>query len=304
MTMTASAVRIASLAAALSSGTTRLTPRRSKIASSGPQVSGPGPGRRRRPSGACRTHGGTGSRRSRSSDLRCGRDVHCRQSRQSRVDGWDASRQIGATPGGASTGGSNDDGHGTHGHGRPLHRRRRGALGIGAELRVDRPVDRARDRPGRVRRGRGCRSGGGRRAGRLRVGRLVEGVTRPSRRRHAPPGRAHPSGRRPHRRHRVARHGQAPRPGHRRGPPRRRLPDLLRRTRRAAERHHLPRRRRLLRLLSPRAVWRRRRHQPVELPVPARLLEDRAGARRRQFRRAQDGRADTPLHRGAGSPDA
>ena len=70
------------------------------------------------------------------------------------------------------------------------------------------------------------------------------------------------------------------------------------------ERDHLPRRRRLLRLLGPRAVRRRRCHQPVELPVPARLLEDGAGPRGRQLGRAQDGRADAALDRGAGPPDA
>ena len=68
-----------------------------------------------------------------------------------------------------------------------------------------------------------------------------------------------------------------------RGPPGRRLPHLLRRPRRAAQRHDLPGRRGLLRLLRPRAVRRRRRDQPVELPVPARLLEDRAGAGGRQL---------------------
>ena len=82
-----------------------------------------------------------------------------------------------------------------------------------------------------------------------------------------------------------------------RGQPGRRLPDLLRRPRRAAQRHDLPRRRGLLRLLRPRAIWRRRRDQPVELPVPARLLEDGAGARGRQLGRAQDGRADAAVDR-------
>ena len=174
----------------------------------------------------------------------------------------------------------------------------------GRSFPTHRSVDRARDRPGRVRRGRGRRPRGRRRAGGVRVGLLVEGGAGPPRDRHAPPGRPDPPGCRPDRRDRVARHRQAARPGDRRGPPGRRLPDLLRRPRRAAQRHDLPGRRRLLRVLGPRAVRRRRRDQPVELPVPARLLEDRAGPRGRQLGRAQDGRADAAVHGRAGPPDA
>ena len=54
------------------------------------------------------------------------------------------------------------------------------------------------------------------------------------------------------------------------------------------------------RLPFPRAARRRRPDHPVELPAPDGLLEARAGARRRQLRRAEAGRADAGVDPGAG----
>jgi aldehyde dehydrogenase len=60
-----------------------------------------------------------------------------------------------------------------------------------------------------------------------------------------------------------------------------------------------PRSTRHRRLPLPRAARRRRPDHPVELPAPDGDLEARAGARRRQLRRAEAGRADAGLDHGA-----
>ena len=116
----------------------------------------------------------------------------------------------------------------------------------------------------------------------------------------APAWRPDPRERRRDRRDRVARHRQAARPGDRRGPPRRptssptspgtpscRTDARTRPTRATSSTPSASR------TASSGAI------SPVELPVPARVLEDRAGARGRQQRRAQDGGADAALDRGA-----
>ena len=54
------------------------------------------------------------------------------------------------------------------------------------------------------------------------------------------------------------------------------------------------------RLSFPRAARRRRPDHPVELPAADGVLEAGAGARRRQLRRAEAGRADPGLDPGAG----
>ena len=194
-------------------------------------------------------------------------------------------------------GGPNDDGRGTDNDGLPLHRRRRGAISVGQDVRVDRSLDRPGDRPvafgeaedvdRAVAAGRAAFESGswskaapGHRAAVMRqladlirddadrIGRDRVDVTR------------------------ASRSAQAIAEVESRG----RLLHLFRRPCRAAERHDVSGGRGLLRVLDPGAVRRRRRDQPMELPLPARLLEDRAGARRRQLDRAQDGRADASLH--------
>ena len=144
-----------------------------------------------------------------------------------------------------------------------------------------------------------------RRARRLRVGCLGEGLAGPSSRRAPPPRRPDPRGRRrgsaPS--SRATRASRSARPSARSTSPPTSSPTSPATPSCPTARTH-PGRRRLLRLLGPRAVRGRRRDQPVELPVPARLLEDRAGARGRQLDRAQDGRADAALHRGARPTDA
>ena len=80
---------------------------------------------------------------------------------------------------------------------------------------------------------------------------------------------------------------------------------LLRRRARAAARRHDPGRRRAG-VHRARAARRRRADHAVELPAHDRRLEARAGARRRQHRRAQAGRADAAdraaLRRAASRP--
>ena len=141
----------------------------------------------------------------------------------------------------------------------------------------------------------GCRGGGrGRRAG-------EGGVPGVARRRARRPGAA-PAARRDAGRgerrgagaDRVAERRQADRRRARRDRDGRAGLPLLRRRGRQARRRDDPRRRRRRRHV-PRAARRRRAHRSLELPGEHRQLEARAGARMRQHRRPEAGRADAAL---------
>ena len=106
------------------------------------------------------------------------------------------------------------------------------------------------------------------------------------------------------RRHRDGRQRQAdPRDAERRPPAGDRSLPLLRRRAPRAGGRDLGDRRRHDRLPLPRAARRRRPDHPVELPAADGDVEARAGARRRELRRPQAGRADAGVDHGVHGAD-